>query len=166
MTHQKVGLFAWRLFRDRLPTTDNLICRGVIHHDACLCVTRCGSKENLAHLFLRCNIFGSIWYHIYKWMGVSTVIPFSVGDHFNQFTIDGGVTKARRSILQVLWYATTWEIWKERNNRLFNGKECSIVQVVDKFKSLTFMWLNAKFPSLPFNYHSWWLNSFTMLGID
>jgi len=108
---------------------------------------------------------GSIWYHIYRWMGVSTVIPFSIGDHFNQFTTDGGVTKACRSILYVLWYATKWEIWKERNNKLFNDKECSIVHVVDKVKSLTFMWLKAKFPSLPFNYHSWWLNFFTMLGI-
>jgi len=37
---------------------------------------------------------------------MSTVTPFSVGDHFNQFTFDGGVSKARCSILQVLWYAT------------------------------------------------------------
>jgi len=39
-------------------------------------------------------------------MGMSTVTPFFVGDHFNQVTFNGGVSKARRSILQVLWYAT------------------------------------------------------------
>jgi len=94
-------------FRDRLPTNDNLLRRGVIHHDARLCVTHCGFEENLAHLFLHCKFFGSIWHHIYRWMGVSTTIPFSVGDHFNQFTIDGGASRARRSILRVLWYATT-----------------------------------------------------------
>jgi len=58
-----------------------------------------------------------------------------------------------------------WEIWNERNNKLFTGKECTIVQVVDKIKSLTFMWLKAKFPSLPFNYHDWWLSPYTILGI-
>jgi len=36
----KVVMFAWRLFRDRLPTKDNLLRRGVIHHEARLCVTR------------------------------------------------------------------------------------------------------------------------------
>ena len=48
----KVVLFAWRLFRDRLPINDNLLRRGVIHYDAHLCVTGCGSVENLDHLFL------------------------------------------------------------------------------------------------------------------
>jgi len=86
---------------------------------------------------------------------MSTIIPFSAGDHFNQFIFDGGVSKACRSILQALWYATTWEIWKKRNNMLVNGKECPILQVVDKIKSLSFMWLKAKFPSLPLNYHGW-----------
>ena len=147
-------------FRFMLGTLDYLTC----HHNVRMCVTSCGSEENLAHLFLHCKIFGSVWYYISRWLGLSTIFPFSVGDHFNQFTIDGGVSKARRSILQVLWYATMWKIWKERNNMLFNGKECSIMQMVDKIKSLTFMWLKAKFPSLPFNYHGWWLSLFTMLG--
>jgi len=48
----KVVLFAWRLFRDRLPINDNLLSRGVIHYDARLYVTGCESVENLDHLFL------------------------------------------------------------------------------------------------------------------
>jgi len=68
-----------------------------------MCVAGCGSEETSTHLFLHCNIFGSTWHYISRWLDLSTVIPFSVGDHFNQFTIDGGVTKAQRSILQVLW---------------------------------------------------------------
>jgi len=88
-----------------------------------------------------------------------------VVDHFNQFFLDGGSVKARGAILQAIWFATTWEIWKERNNRLFNGKQSSIPNVVDKIKSLAFMWLKEKYPSLPFNYHAWWLSPFTILGV-
>ena len=58
-----------------------------------------------------------------------------------------------------------WEIWKERNNRLFNGKERPVYKVVDKIKSLAFMWLKAKNTSLSINYHGWWLSPFTILGI-
>jgi len=154
----KVGLFAWWLFRDRLPTKDNLLSRGVTPNDSRWCVVGCGNEESSSHLFLHCQFFGLVWYHIYRWLAISTTSPLSVGDHFNQFTFVGGVAKARRSILQVLW--------KERNNKLFKGKECSTAQVVDKIKSLTFMWLKAKFSSLPFNYHGWWLNPYTILGID
>jgi hypothetical protein len=149
----KVVLFAWRLFRDRLPTKNNLIRRGVITIDAQLCADGCGSEETFDHLFLHCNIFGTIWHYIYRWLNFSYVTPFDVGDHFIQFTALGGLAKTRQSILQVVWFATSWEIWKERNNKIFAGEQCSILQVVDKIKLLSFMWLKAKFPSLHLNYH-------------
>ena len=86
-------------------------------------------------------------------------------DHFNQFTFSGGISKVRRSIIQVIWFATVWEIWKERNNIQFNDKVSSVTQVVENIKSLAFTWLKAKFVSLPFNYHGWWLSLFAILGI-
>jgi len=122
----KVVLFAWCLFRDRLPTKDNLHRRGVLDRESRLCVAGCGSIESSHHLFLHCNIFGVVWYFIYRWLGISAVIPTQVSDHFNQFSVSGGIAKTRCSISQVIWFATVWEIWKERNNRHFNDKECSI----------------------------------------
>ena len=61
----KVVLFAWRLFRDRLPK-DNLLRRGVIHFDSRLCVAGCGTVETSYHLFLHCNFFGFVWHSIYS----------------------------------------------------------------------------------------------------
>ena len=137
----KVVLFAWRLFRDRLPTKDNLLRRGVIPYDSRLCIAGCNTVETSTHLFLHCPMFGTVWYLLFRWLGFSTAIPLGVVDHFNQFFLDGGNVKARGAILHAIWFATTWEIWKERNNRLFNGKHSSIFNVVDKIKSLAFMWL-------------------------
>jgi len=57
----KVVLFAWRLFRDRLPTKDNLLRRGVIPLDSRLCVAGCNSVETSSHLFLHCSTFGLVW---------------------------------------------------------------------------------------------------------
>jgi hypothetical protein len=47
----KVVLFAWHLFRDRLPTKDNLFRRGVIDQNSLECAAVCGSVESSAHLF-------------------------------------------------------------------------------------------------------------------
>jgi len=102
----KVVLLVWRLFRDRLPTKDNLLRRGVISYDSRLCVAGCDSKETSSHLFLHCNSFGSVWHLISRWLGISAANPFGVSDHFNQFTFDGGTTRAHRAILQVIWFAT------------------------------------------------------------
>jgi len=78
-------------------------------------------------------------------------------DHFNQFDFGGGGPQVRQSVLNVIWFANVWEIWKERNNRIFNGKECSIMRLVDKIKLLSFSWLKEKFVQFSFNYHGWCL---------
>jgi len=54
----KVSLFVWRLFRNRLPTKDNLLRRHVLHLDNITCVGGCGSLENAEHLLLGCDFFG------------------------------------------------------------------------------------------------------------
>jgi len=161
----KVVLFSWRLFRDRLPTKDNLLRRGVIDHESRTCVAGCDLVESSTHLFLHCNTFGSVWHLIYSWLGVPVTTPFYVPDHFHQFGFSGGFGIKRRSILQVIWFAAVWEIWKERNNRLFKGKECPVHQVVERIKAISYMWLKEKFITLPFNLHGWWLSPFTILGI-
>jgi len=42
----KVSVFAWWLFRDRLPTKDNLLSRRVIPLDSRLCVAGCGRIDS------------------------------------------------------------------------------------------------------------------------
>jgi hypothetical protein len=161
----KVVLFAWRLLRDRLPTKDNLFRRHVVGVDDLSCVSGCGEVETSSHLLLHCDFFGTVWNHIFRWIGVCSVLPSDALSHFHQFNLIGGHARTRRFILHVIWFATVWEIWKERNNRIFSDKKCSILQVVDKIKSLTFMWLKGKYVTLPSNYHGWWLSPFAILGI-
>jgi len=133
----KVVLFAWRPIRDRLPTKDNLIRRGILDSDDSLCVG--GSMETSPHLFLHCQFFGEVWHFIHLCFGVYSVIPNVPADF-----VGGNCSKGRLSILQLIWYATVWKIWKERNNRIFNGKECSTYQIVDKIKSLTLCVVEGK----------------------
>jgi len=99
-------LFAWRMFRDRLPTKDNLYRHHVIDIEDHSCIEGCGEVETSSHLFLHCNFFGSVWNQILRWLGVSSVMPCDVLTHFNQFSFFGGAAKSRRSILQIIWFAT------------------------------------------------------------
>ena len=114
-----------------------------------------GFLKTINHLFFHCSIFGSVWNYILQWIGITMVLPFSVSDHFNHFGFGGGGPRVRHSIIYVIWFATVWEIWKERNNRIFNDKQCSILRMVDKIKLLTFLWLKEKLCNFP---------SITMVG--
>ncbi|AES71042.1 hypothetical protein MtrunA17_Chr3g0112591 [Medicago truncatula] len=75
-------------------------------------------KLLIIFIFLHCSTFGAVWNHIFDWFGWSTAIPYEVVDHFTQFTFSGGDSKMRQSILHLIWFATVWETWKERNNRI------------------------------------------------
>jgi len=90
--------------------------------------------------------------------------PFLAFDHLTQFSFGGVGTQVRHSILSVIWFAIVWEMWKERNNRVFNGKECSMSRLVDKIKLLSFSWLKMKLVQLSLNYHGWCLNPLATVG--
>ncbi|GAU25751.1 hypothetical protein TSUD_216830 [Trifolium subterraneum] len=53
-----------RLMRDWLPTKTNLAIRGIITPEAQLCVTGCGGIETTHHLFISCNLFGSLGHQL------------------------------------------------------------------------------------------------------
>jgi len=48
----KVSIFGWRLFGNKLLTKANLFRRGIIQHDAQLCVTGCGDYQLLENIKL------------------------------------------------------------------------------------------------------------------
>ncbi|GAU49412.1 hypothetical protein TSUD_374310 [Trifolium subterraneum] len=130
----KVSIFAWRLLRNKLLTKDNLANRGIITAEAQSCVAGCGALESAQHLFISCSTFGSLWLLVRSWLGVSSADPIDLADHFRQFTLSAGGTRARRSFLQLIWLLCVWTISKERNNRLFRNSEQFISQLMDKVK--------------------------------
>lgn len=161
----KVSIFAWRLLRDRLPTKDNLVSRGILSEEQRLCSNGCGELESASHLFLYCPHFAALWPLLRSWIGVSTAEPNCLSAHFIQFTFAAGSSRAKRSLLQLIWLATVWVLWSERNNRLFNNQEKSIDQLFDSVKSHTLWWLKAAKAPFVFGYQCWWSSPLVCLGI-
>jgi hypothetical protein len=52
----KVSLFTWRLLKNKLPSKDNLLHRGMNQLDSVLCVEDCGVAETSDHLFFDCKL--------------------------------------------------------------------------------------------------------------
>jgi len=98
----KVSIVAWRLLKDRLSTRSNLHRRGILPVEEVSCVASCGQVESASHLFIHCDVFGTLWQHIRSWIGVSGVDPLNLIDHFSQFIHYSGSSKTRRLFLQLL----------------------------------------------------------------
>jgi len=113
----KVSIFAWRLLRNRLTTKDNLYRRRIIQEEAQLCISGCGKIEMTDHLFLHCDVFGQVLQLV--WLGVSSVTPFTISYYYLQIGSSSGISKSQCSFMYLIWFASTWVIWKERNARIF-----------------------------------------------
>jgi len=141
----KVSVFAWWLFWNRLQSKVNLFRRENISHESHLCVGGCDLLETTNHLFLDCSFFCSIWQRVRNWLGVHSTDSSIIADNFLQFGGSSGYAKSRRSFMLLIWFASSWVIWKKRNYKIFHGKENSPLQLLKNIKYLSFWWFKAKF---------------------
>jgi len=111
-----VSLFVWRLLRNRLPTKDNLVRRRVLPLDSAVCVSGCGEQKSANHLFLKCVHLSSIWSQVWLWLGISSVLPGDIRHHLRQFSNMAGLPRATYIFMKIIWFASVWVLWKERNN--------------------------------------------------
>jgi len=160
----KVSLFAWRLLRNMIPTRDNLVRRRVIQAAANVCTGGCGSKESTIHLFLGCNVFSRLWSFIWNWLGIFTIDPCELHDHFHQFGHFAGLPRSSHSFLRLIWLAAVWIIWNERNNKEFKNMALDVHMLLDKVKLLSFVWLKANMFTFVFDYHNWWRYPLLCMG--
>jgi hypothetical protein len=154
----KVNLFVWRLFRNRLPTKDNLYRRGAIDESQLMCAALCGVTEDIDHLFFRCDVYGRIWLLVSNWLGIDSVFNGNISTHSSQFCGIGGFSKNIRTVFIIIWIAVLFVVWKDRNNRIFHNKSDQLVALAEKVKLQTYWWLKSHYVLFDFDYPYWRLN--------
>jgi len=73
------------------------------------------------HICVLACVFSSLWSHVLHWLGISSVSSSDIRQHFIQFTTMAGLPRFTHSFLRVIWFASVWVLWKERNNRVFQN---------------------------------------------
>ncbi|CAJ2634610.1 unnamed protein product [Trifolium pratense] len=136
----KVSIFGWRLLLGKLPTREALYNKGVItnNHERS-CVFCFNVAEDIPHMFFNCNVTKQIWCKIFKWMGTRFCSATDVPNHLIQFgvLITGSNNERFRHII---WLATTWSIWRMRNNIIFRGDFVNVSSLVDQIIYIAWFW--------------------------
>jgi hypothetical protein len=79
-----------------------------------------------------------LWGLVRYWVGISSADPLQFQDHFVQFVHSAGVSRARRSFMQLFWLCCIWVVWQEQNSRIFKANESSVLQMLEKVKVHSF----------------------------
>ncbi|XP_059306286.1 uncharacterized protein LOC132057689 [Lycium ferocissimum] len=109
------------LTRDRLATwgiTEDTICPLCNHED-----------ESIAHLFFKCVVSSAIWKKSLSWQGIARS-PMEWQSEL-QWVLT--YSKGNSSASEIYWMClagTAYQIWKERNTRVFQQRQRSIEAMV------------------------------------
>jgi hypothetical protein len=123
-------------------TSDRLARRNWDHCPVCpLCRT---TQETTLHLLAECRFTRRIWTQVATWIGHPELLPTgwpanaTISEWWQNITSTQDTPhKASRSLTLLV----SWEVWKERNNRIFYRKESPVPSVVNKIKGECSIWI-------------------------
>lgn len=122
---EKVRFFTWLLLQDRLWTADRLQRRGWAHDARCCLCDQVLESAN--HLFLECPFAKEVWNEMVGSDAalVHTVTTVSsIPDYWTE------LSKGSKEQITTTSY-TVWNIWNERNRRIFQGKKMRALAVAN-----------------------------------
>jgi hypothetical protein len=123
----KVKIFAWLFFKNRLSTKDNLHAKHAVENTLC---QRCGHPlEDRSHVFFECPESAALWRSLSL-------------QHATQLSDEGiwAATPPRgldRAVWPFILLTILWRIWDGRNGEVFRGeaflKKVILKRVCDDF---------------------------------
>ncbi|KAI5012428.1 hypothetical protein ZWY2020_024562 [Hordeum vulgare] len=140
----RVKIFAWLLFRDRLNSKSNLLRKHIISDSIC---QRCGLHgENCAHIFIHCPLSQRIWQRL----GLSPSDDIAnLWDCCLPPQVGMGIW---HSILLII----LWKIWDSRNAMTFRQENHHSIFTLRRIIDDLTLWTNRmKKPEYKHDAYSW-----------
>ena len=129
----KIKVFTWYLCRGVILTKDNLVKQN--WHESTKCMF-CPQQETIKHLFFECSFARSIWSSIQ--IASNLYQPKSVANKFDNWL--HGIDKKYKTVIRVGAIAVIWSLWLSRNDKVFNDKDVSRLQVLYRCTSIPPSW--------------------------
>ena len=130
----KTKVFAWYLHREVILTKDNLAKRNWQGSKKCVF---CHHDESIKHLFFQCNFARSIWSAIQ--IASNLYPPCSVANIFGNWL--NGVDARFKLLIRVGAIAVIWSLWLCRNDKVFNDKNSTLLQVIYRCTATIRSWV-------------------------
>jgi hypothetical protein len=132
-TEGKHRFFAWLLLQSKLLTADNLLARNWPCNPLCpLCDQ---DLETPQHISLHCVFAQQVWLQV-SWWTFGRVQPPAIGSSLTDWWNSSMQTtpkELKRNLAAVLIY-TAWNLWKERNRRIFDHTAATPMRVMALIK--------------------------------
>jgi hypothetical protein len=137
----KIKFFIWLVYQNRIWTADRLAKRGWPNCGMCPLCKCC--IESADHLFVHCRFTLRLWNKAKEWLGLHMLstnnwADLSFPEWWNMSTSGNG-----RRGLATFFMLVIWEVWNERNDRVFKNKQAPLQIIFDRVKKEARLWVLA-----------------------
>lgn len=148
----KVSFLVWTLCYGGAPTLDFLHRTGRTNNSICLFCNVAQETNN--HLFMQCTETLKLWNYFINNFGIGWVFSESVKATLWEWPAKRG-SAMHKKLWGILPFAIWWNIWTERNNRLYGNKRRGVNQLIVAVKCTIYNWCRSTtiFENIPFKYH-------------
>ena len=115
----KIKFFLWQATKDCIPTGSFLASRLIIDMNNSSCGL-CGLMENANHILLHCAVAWRLWCNLLKKAGCVWIMPESLSSFLVQWPYVFSSARNRK-LWSLIGHLLLWEVWKARNERIFNS---------------------------------------------
>jgi len=158
----KVSALVWRVLLNRIPTKDNLALRNVLPpEESTMCVMCASAEESSLHLLLHCYVASSVWLRLMSWLDAYFITPPNLFIHWKCWV---GGNKNIKKGRWFIWLSTIWVLWKVRNDKIFNGRNFEVDEIVEVIKVLSWRWFLSRTKIPVCLFYEWILNPILCLG--
>ncbi|CAN0825290.1 LINE-1 retrotransposable element ORF2 protein [Linum grandiflorum] len=135
----KICSFIWMCFAGKIATMDSLKNKGWCIANRCsMC---CKDEESMSHLFLHCEFSLRIWQHFLLTLNCVTALSSDVKVFISAWP---SLTFEHPKLAQNLLHALFWNVWLERNLRIFQDKSTPITGIISKIALSISRWAAAE----------------------
>ncbi|KAJ0587940.1 putative reverse transcriptase zinc-binding domain-containing protein [Helianthus annuus] len=140
---KKVNCFLWRVVQDRIPTREALLTRRVSLPSS-TCALCNDTIQSVDHLLVTCDFAQHVWCLIFQWLNI-TIPRYTLSVVQLLELIKAHKTnKATKRAIETVMAAACWNIWRTRNNLIFNHKAPQIAKIISDIKANSFSWVKSR----------------------
>ncbi|XP_071712944.1 uncharacterized protein [Rutidosis leptorrhynchoides] len=154
---QKVYIFIWRAFQNKIPVRFELDKRG-IDLDSILCPLCDVDIETTEHILGLCPNSALIWKLVLDWWAQDNTLISNLND-----VIINNQAFASNNFGSTIWQATKWItcyiMWKHRNLKVFSKKVWSPASILSEIQTQSYSWISKRSRTKKtIEWHQWLIN--------
>lgn len=138
----KTKLFMYLAINRRTWTAERRHRHGLQDDDEC---TLCSQEpETIEHLLLHCPVAREVWWTALNFIQMPQrfgIDDLNICDTWNRLRVR--LPKQQRKGMDSLFILVSWQIWKQRNDKVFRGETASAQRISQKIKDEAKVWIAA-----------------------